>query len=338
MICAHASSSPLRVLLLPGLLALGAALTGAPARAGELAEVEILTAPGSLHISVENTSGSPWPEDMRLEVTSGPLELHLSGEAQCYEGASLTSLQVLLGQAFIVKYPLGTGVLQMGWSESDPETWAVGETDGSSWLLSHSVDYAGLYAAHDLNLFGLDHAQHPAYFVHSQLLQHLGAGGSAADFLRTDQVFEASLKVNVGAGCTLHAGANSPIGAALDTREIDVLVFYKGDPNISSVVVGGPDDLQVGDQPAEVLVSADPAEPDPTATRVVEAVRYEVYDPATASWTGELWTGWVTWPDAGLCRGSSMAVTPDGACVEVVGCVPAELTSCRVVDGCCAGL
>jgi hypothetical protein len=336
MICAHASSSPLRVLLLPGLLALGAALTGAPARAGELAEVEILTAPSVVHVRVENTSGSPWPEDMRLEVTSGPMELHLTGEAQCYEGASLTRLQLLLGEAFLVQKPLGTGILHLGWAEGDPEQFDVGETDGSSWSLSHSVGFPT--ATFDGALYWVASGQHPAYAVRTELLQRIAAGGSAADFLRTDQVFERRFKVHAAASCVLHGGASSPIDAALATREVDMVIFYKGDPNISSVVVGGPDELQVGDQPAEVLVSADPAEPDPTATRVVEAVRYEVYDPATASWTGELWTGWVTWPDAGLCRGSSMAVTPDGACVEVVGCVPAELTSCRVVDGCCAGL
>ena len=68
--------------------------------------------------------------------------------------------------------------------------------------------------------------------------------------------------------------------------------------------------------------------------RSVTFQRFPIYDALTETYSST-WSGWTT-SSNDLCPAQPVtAVTPDGQCVAVQSCLPAEFDSCRVLDGCC---
>jgi hypothetical protein len=312
-----------------------------------IASIYIGSATPYLNLSVQNLSGSSDPEERELVMTSPMPEYELSGQVFCDAilggTTELKRAQLMFGHGIVMSSQGGGTTLWPTdmWDASEPQLF--GGVTAADVDFQHELDIPTTWQGGPITL-----GFNPVEVVEKRLADYVTNGGTAADFLRTDDVFEVEVGVNLVGVCenTSDYGVNEYVGYT--RRYITVAIFFHGDENIEDPItqVGGlPGDIAVGSSSPLLLKVRAPLSP--RVSRVLasreeepptgrEYVRYNEYDPTTSSYLG-LWSGWVTPSEDDTCYEHPVtAVTPDGRCVLVdEGCVPASFGRCAQVTGCC---
>ena len=187
----------------------------------------------ALNISVRNQTQSTDPAQRNLRVVSQTPVVRAAGQVWCksFQNAETRAdaAQVIFGNGGLAAAPGGANFLG-GWSASP-----VAELGGNEEVRNYSINAPVNFPDDGAAWIGLN----PAHHVEQRLQNFVQNGaGSEADFLRVDDVFETTIKVNVVGWCD-YEGQNVQ-GRYAGFRQIDVPVhiFYHGDPDIEDVIVG----------------------------------------------------------------------------------------------------
>lgn len=331
----------------PALVALVGVVFVGPAQASDqtdwpvgIASISIVSATPTVHVTVQNLSNSTSPDERELFSVSAAPAYALSGQVFCkgiMGGTTrLVKSQLLFGTPVVTTTDHGTMIWPVGvWDASDPIAHQ-GNISSADVHFDHAIDLPGSWNG------GLHLGFNPVKMVEDRLATHVANGGSAADFLRQDDVFEVKIPVNLVGECqnTSTHGVHNYEGYT--RRWITAAIFYRGDPEIeapSGPVVSMPDALgEVPPRPPQHFVPTSRA-PNPVDDdeRDVTFGRFSVVDLETGSDQG-LWSGWVTYGEDACPEHPWTAVATTGECVVVPACMPAEFESCRALDGCCDAL
>jgi hypothetical protein len=324
-------------------------MLASPAHADEaqwplgIASIPILSATPSIHIAVENVSASTSPLHRKLANVSPPPAYSLSGQVFCKAilggTTRLVESQVMFGTPTIWSTNVSTQIFKIGvWDETAPIQYE-GNISSANVQFQHALDVPETWNG-GLVTLGFN----PVKVVEDHLASYVASGGSAADFLRHDQVFEVPVAVNLVGVCKNTSSLGVHTFAGLTRRWITAFVLYKGDPRIQDFTVTIPGlpggitqtpslppsfDLNAPVAPQE---PGDGREPDDGHFLVFD--RFPIYDLEAGRYDGH-WSGWVTYSDEYCPEESQRAVSPSRECVFVEACMPAEFLSCRELDGCC---
>lgn len=323
-------------------VALVATMTAGSARADQtdwslgIASIGIVSATPMIHVTVRNVSNSTSSDKRQLATVSPPPAYSLDGQVFCKAilGGStrLVESQLLFGTPVVLVNEAGAGIWPIGvWDSSDPIEYDA-NISSADVSFDHLIDLPTTWNG------GLELGFNPAKVVEDHLATWVQNGGSAADFLRQDDVFEVQIPVNLVGVCRNTSSYGVHEYAGYTRRWITASVFYQGDPDVVDPIrpaVGVAGSLLGPSLPPQFHVyspaSQQPAEDD---GREPTFARFAIYDVETASYDG-LWSGWVTYSGDICPVNPQPAVTPTGECVLVEACVPVEFDSCRALAGCC---
>ena len=330
----------------PVLAAVVAVLVAVPALASDqgdwslgVASIGITSATSSFNVAVRNISPSTDADERELYVVSAPPDYSLSGQVFCKPilggTTRLVSSQLLFGNALLQTTAEGTTILDWGvWDESAPIVYG-GNIESANAHFDHAIDLPPTWNG------GIELGFNPVKVVEDRLADYVDGGGSAVDFLRTDDVFEVQIAVNLAGTCQNTSDYGVKLYSGYTRRWITARVFYEGDPNLhEQPAITLPDQIQAPSLPPQLYVYAPIARSgrgDGTSDgdgRTATFERYPIYD-VRAGVYEELWSGWVTLTESSCTGTPQTAVTPTGECVLVEACMPADFTSCRALDGCC---
>lgn len=187
----------------------------------------------ALNISVRNQSQSTDPAQRNLRVVSQTPVVRAAGQVWCksFQNAETRAdaAQVTFGNGRLASAPGGANFLG-GWSASP-----VVDLGGNEEVRNYSINAPVNFPDNGAASLGFNPVNH----VEQRLQNFVQNGaGSEADFLRVDDVFETTIKVNVVGWCD-YEGQNVQ-GRYAGFRQIDVPVhiFFHGDPDIEDVIVG----------------------------------------------------------------------------------------------------
>lgn len=191
--------------------------------------VDLHHATPSIAVSVENISGSADVEDRVFAVTSAAPLVHGDGVFACPEGTAATSAQLLFGtvvqgQGLVMPFAV--------WDESPPQLYAGGRF--GAFDLDHDVD---LELEWDPQVDILTFAFNAAKVVEDHFGKAEAANADMVAWMQFDQVFVDSFPMNAVVTC--HGPGGDVLG--VDGVEVEVSIFFHGDPNIDyQPVAGGP--------------------------------------------------------------------------------------------------
>lgn len=230
--------------------------------ADEVASVLITGNISDIDISVRNMSGSPDANQRALEVVSAPPVVGVDGQVWCSAGSTLDHVELMFGPLAMFHGPdpflLDWGV----WDVSAP--LGFGNVDDADFSIEHELDFA-----HQVEPWNLFTDFNPAEIVEAHLETYVDNGGSVVDFLRTDDVFEASITVSAVAWCT--DDSDDGVAPGFRSRPIRAYIFYHGDRSITEQpVVGTPGDIATLPEPPPLGIGTSapaPTPPEPTSRR-----------------------------------------------------------------------
>lgn len=185
----------------------------------------------ALNISVRNMSASRLPAQRNLRVTSPKPVLSVAGQVWCksfdFAHTRAASAQVMFGNAHIASSPDGADVYPIGpWSPSPKVNLGADET-----LRNYSINAAVEFPDHWAG--GVSLGFNPVKVVEERMQQFVANGaGSQADFLRVDDVFETTIKLNAVGWCEYESQNIEGRYAGVRRIEVPVHIFYHGDPDI----------------------------------------------------------------------------------------------------------
>lgn len=185
-----------------------------------------------VNISVRNMSPSPDPAMRNLRVTSPRPSLNVSGQVWCksFQNAHTRAdaAQVRFGNAALSSSPNGADIVPLGtWSHS-PVANLGGDETLRNFNINAPMDFPDSWNG------GMSLGFNPVREVEQRLQQYVQNGaGSAADFLRVDDVFVTTVKMNAVGWCE-YDSQNLSNRRYAGYRQVDVQVhiFYHGDPDI----------------------------------------------------------------------------------------------------------
>lgn len=191
----------------------------------------------TLNISVRNQSNSTDPAQRNLRVTSQMPVVNVRGQVWCksfsFAHTRADAAQVMFGNASLVTSPNGSDVLSLGtWSSSPVAQLGADET-----LRNYNINAPVQFPDHWNG--GISLGFNPVREVEQRMQQFVQNGaGSEADFLRVDDVFETTIKLNAVGWCEYNSENLQRRHAGFRQIEVPVHIFYRGDPDIADVIVG----------------------------------------------------------------------------------------------------
>lgn len=219
---------------LAALLASGTALADTSELTYGVASLPILSATPYVNVTVRNLSASTDPEDRVLTVVSAPPVVDVEAQAFCVPVAvqaggwtRLDRAQLMLGGPIIAQFPDGYEVVDWTVWDRSPMVDGFGNVTASDLAFEHAIDLPQTW---DDPL--IDFGFNPVGLVEEHLETWVDNGGSAADFLREDAVFEAHVDLNVVAWCVNTTQFGERTYPGITTRPLTIAVFYQGDPDI----------------------------------------------------------------------------------------------------------
>lgn len=185
-----------------------------------------------VNISVRNLSPSPDPAMRNLRVTSPTPALNVSGQVWCksfqHAQTRADAAQIMYGNASLATSPNGADILPLGTWSSSPVVQLGGDETLRNFAINAPINFPDHWNG------GITLNFNPVHIVEERLQQYVQNGaGSAADFLRVDDVFVTTIKMNAVGWCEYDT-ENGPNRRYAGYRQIDVQVhiFYHGDPDI----------------------------------------------------------------------------------------------------------
>jgi hypothetical protein len=187
----------------------------------------------ALNISVRNQSQSTNPAQRNLRVVSQAPVVNVAGQVWCksFQNAQTRAdtARVIFGNGGLASSPGGSNFLG-GWSPSP-----VAELGGDEEVRNYTINAPVNLPDQGAVWIGLN----PVHHVEERLQNFVQNGaGSEADFLRVDDVFETTIKVNVVGWCEYEGQNVQGRYAGYRQIEVPVHIFYHGDPDIQDAIVG----------------------------------------------------------------------------------------------------
>jgi hypothetical protein len=190
----------------------------------------------AINISVRNLSPSPIPAMRNLRVTSPRPVIRVAGQVWCkaFQTAHIRAdaAQVMFGNASLYSLPEGgAGIHPLGiWSSSPIQALGADELV-RNYSINAPVDFPDHWNG------GISFGFNPVREVEKRMEQFVQNGaGSEADFLRVDDVFETTIKVNAVGWCDYDSGNNQYRYAGYRQIDVPVHIFYHGDEDIEDQV------------------------------------------------------------------------------------------------------
>lgn len=190
----------------------------------------------AVNISVRNMSASTDPADRDLRMVSADPVFHVTGQVWCksFNQAQTAAerARIVFGNANVVSSQNGADLLPLGtWGTSQAQTFNGNHTL-ENFSIQTTLDLPSSWNG-GLNLSTFNPVEH----VEDRLEHYLEQGaGSEADFLRVDDVFEATITLNAVGWCSYASQNTSGEYAGLRAIEVPVHIFYHGDPDIQDVI------------------------------------------------------------------------------------------------------
>lgn len=189
----------------------------------------------AINISVRNLSPSPIPAMRNLRVTSPRPVIRVAGQVWCkaFQTAHIRAdaAQVMFGNASLYSTQDGADIIPLGIWSSSPMQILGGDELVRNYSINAPVDFPDHWNG------GISLGFNPVREVEKRMEQFVQNGaGSEADFLRVDDVFETTIKVNAVGWCDYDS--QNLQGRYAGYRQIDVPVhiFYHGDEDIEDQV------------------------------------------------------------------------------------------------------
>lgn len=190
----------------------------------------------AINISVRNLSPSPFPAMRNLRVTSPRPMIRVAGQVWCkaFQTAHIRAdaAQVMFGNASLYSLPEGgAGIHPLGiWSSSPIQALGADELV-RNYSINAPVDFPDHWNG------GISFGFNPVREVEKRMEQFVQNGaGTEADFLRVDDVFETTIKVNAVGWCDYDSGNNQYRYAGYRQIDVPVHIFYHGDEDIEDQV------------------------------------------------------------------------------------------------------
>ena len=217
----------------------GSALSGGLAHADEthftpgIESVLITHMTPQVQVTVRNTANSPDPADRDLRMVSNDPVVTVRGQFFCNSYSANTPgesrarrAQVLFGITAPHNNGSGYELMPIGiWGESDTVEYNGART-GENFDIDAVMDLPDSWDSESLVTLFFN----PVKTVEDHLADFVSNGaGSAADFLRQDDVFEVEVPVSMTAWCE-YGGRWYP---GVRQQTVTVSVFYQGDPDIT---------------------------------------------------------------------------------------------------------
>jgi len=205
----------------------------------------------AINISVRNLSPSPFPGMRNLRVTSPRPMIRVTGQVWCkaFQTAHIRAdaAQVMFGNASLHALPQGgAGIHPLGIWSSSPIQALGGDELLRNYNINAPVDFPETWDG------GIALGFNPVREVEKRMEQFVENGaGTEADFLRVDDVFETTIKMNAVGWCDYDSGTNQYRYAGYRQIDVPVHIFYHGDPDIEDQVtaVGSPGTIQAPPPP-----------------------------------------------------------------------------------------
>ncbi|MCY1648943.1 hypothetical protein OVA11_18345 [Caulobacter sp. SL161] len=197
----------------------------------------------ALSISVRNQSQSTNPAQRDLRVVSPKPVLHVTGEVRCKSfpnaNTRADAAQVIFGSGVLT--PSGDKAIAFvgGWSIS-PVVELGDDQEARNFSINVPVNLPSTGAPYSVGF-------NPVHYVEARMQTFVQNGaGSQADFLRADDVFETTIRMNVVGWCEYQSQSLYGRYAGVRQMTVPVRIFYHGDPDIKdqTVGVGTPNGLQ----------------------------------------------------------------------------------------------
>lgn len=248
-------------------------LTATAAHADELklthgvSNLLITSAVPDLNLSVRNLSGSPLAADRELVMVSAQPLVEVEAQVWCREMSSgqndLRSVELTFGTSDVYIGPNGYDVMDLGvWDASEPLLYQGGLSSDEVYL-DHQLDLPTTWDG------GFTLGFNPVKVVEQRLQAYVNNGGTAADFLRQDDVFETTIDLNVVAWCEYQGTYVDVLYPGMRTREVTVAIFYHGDPEIQDdpiTPIATPGTITTTPPPPPLTLTAPPPTSSPTRT------------------------------------------------------------------------
>ncbi len=190
----------------------------------------------AINVSVRNLSPSPFPAMRNLRVTSPRPMVRVAGQVWCkaFQTAHIRAdaAQVMFGNASLYSLPEGgAGIHPLGiWSSSPVQALGADELV-RNYSINAPVDFPDHWNG------GISFGFNPVREVEKRMEQFVQNGaGTEADFLRVDDVFETTIKVNAVGWCDYDSGSHQYRYAGYRQIDVPVHIFYHGDEDIEDQV------------------------------------------------------------------------------------------------------
>lgn len=202
-----------------------------------------------IQITVRNISASTDPAERELRVVSANPQIEVTGQVWC-KTALGTQAYATRVQAMIANVTLWANddIFDVGNAGQSQIQTFPGNPEIANFDLDFTYEVPESWDPETL----VELRMNPVEIVEDRLATFVQNGaGSAADFLRTTDVFETSVPLSVIGWCRWDEYEAGQEYMGVRKREIPVRIFYQGDPDIADpiVTVGGAN--QVAAQPAE---------------------------------------------------------------------------------------
>ncbi|MBP8062774.1 MAG: hypothetical protein KAY29_02790 [Brevundimonas sp.] len=190
----------------------------------------------AINISVRNLSPSTIPAMRNLRVTSPRPVIRVAGQVWCkaFQTAHIRAdaAQVIFGNASLHSLPEGgAGVHPLGIWSSSPIQALGGDELLRNYNINAPVDFPETWEG------GISLGFNPVREVEKRMEQFVqNGGGTEADFLRVDDVFETTIKMNAVGWCDYDSGSHQYRYAGYRQIDVPVHIFYHGDPDIEDQV------------------------------------------------------------------------------------------------------
>lgn len=191
-----------------------------------------------VHITVANVSASPDAAARELQVVSGPPLVTVEGKAVCEKlsgwPSHLDAVQVQFGHVTVDYF----GFWGIAWDASEVLGFPS-QVGAAEVAFDHDLQVPETWEGNAVTL-----GFNPVMILEEELAEYVELGGTAEDFLRQDDVFEAPITVNLMATCTIQSSLGDWQYYGLTRRDITAAIFYQGDPGIQDPPrFGSPGDL-----------------------------------------------------------------------------------------------
>lgn len=179
-----------------------------------------------IHLGLENKAATKTVAERKLTVTGSEPQFTVRGLVACRPGAKLTKVRAVAGG---IVNNNGTIYIMSDWGAS-PEITQYSGLQSAQVQIPLTVKVSRTYAGQAVDL-----SFNPAYAFEKKLAAFVSNGGSAVQYLHTDEAFSMDVPINLIAWCKMEDSNSALYGTEAGgfvRREVQATILFSGDPAI----------------------------------------------------------------------------------------------------------